>query len=165
MNRLARSLSLATVASGLLVSLGMLTPLSGCTGTRSAPTLRLQPGNAPGGTGVVRRTDLLIAYTRSPAHDTPIDDLRRRRDEAAAAGDTTTVDGLNAYGAEWQEIAHRQLAGTEPIYTVLLAVQDELRAVMDARGLDRVVEAGRGVEGIDITDDLIARLPVAERYR
>lgn len=121
-------------------------------------TLMLRPESAPGPIGVVRRTDLLVAYHRSAAFDDLMHTLSARRDAAAAAGETETVAAVELYGAMMQEISHRQLAGDEPLYTVLLGVEDELRAIMASRGLSRVVEAGPGAEGVDITDELIAAI-------
>lgn len=150
----------ATVAVGLGAGFA-----AGCARADSGATLMLMPENAPGRTGVVRRTDLLVAHARSARHDAQLRALREKRDALAESGDAAAAESLNAYGAEWQEVAHRQLAGEEPLYTVLLGVQEELRAVMRERGLDRVVEAGPGVEGVDITDELVARITPAERNR
>ena len=36
---------------------------------------------------------------------------------------------------------------------------------MRSRGLDRVLEAGPGVEGVDITDELVAMIPEAQRHQ
>jgi len=127
----------------------------------SGETLMLMPENATGGVGVVRRVDLLVAYHSSVRHDETIRGLVRDRDAARDAGDTAKVAALEAYGSMMQDVAHRQLAGDEPLYTVLLGVQDELRAIMVEHSLGCVVEAGPGVRGTDITDELVAMLPEA----
>ena len=57
-----------------------------------------------------------------------------------------------------QAIAHRQLSGAEPSYTVLAGTEAELRLVMDRHNLGKIVEAGPGVEGLDVTDELVAML-------
>lgn len=149
------------LAAGLVAGL----VAAGCVGGGGASTagagdtLMVLPGQAAsGGVGVVRRTELLVAYHRSTRHAAGQRTLIEARDAARAAGEQERVARIEAMGAEMQEIAHRQLAGSEPLYTVLLGVQEELRAIMEARGLSRVLEAGPGVEGVDITDELVAAL-------
>ncbi|VAX39744.1 hypothetical protein MNBD_PLANCTO03-2239 [hydrothermal vent metagenome] len=44
------------------------------------------------------------------------------------------------------------------MYTVLVGVEDELWALMDRHNLNKIVEAGPGIEGLDITDELVAML-------
>ncbi len=163
------SIRFVRVALPATLALALLGATAGCQqhgahagSAGAADTLMLMPQNATGGVGTVRRTELLIAYHRSARHAETLRSLIRRRDEAAQAGDADTVAALEHYGAAMQDVAHRQLAGKEPLYTVLLGVEDELRAVMDRHGLARVVEAKRGVEGLDITDELIAMLPEAQ---
>lgn len=156
-------ISFTSLATAALLSLC----LSGChgaqhTGTATAtraPTLMLSAEHADGDVGTVRRLDLMVAYYRSDRHGAFMQTITGAHARAAEQGDTDRAGRIEAFGAETQEIAHRQLAGDEPLYTVLLGVQDELRAVMSRHGLCRVVEAGPGVEGIDITDELIALLP------
>lgn len=146
------------------VAIGAGAGLAGCQcrgGGGPGDTLMLAPDRPEGPVGVVRRTDLLIAYHRSPAHAEP---LRRLRELHAAAGaegeggDADLVASAERFGAMWQEISHRQLAREEPLYTVVLSVQEELAALMERHGLSQVVEAGPGVEGVDITDELVGML-------
>lgn len=128
-------------------------------------TLMVLPSQSrAGGVGVVRRTDLLVAYHKGAHHEARYQALVEARDAARAEGDEAGAARVEALGAELQEVAHRQLAGREPLYTVLVGVEDELRAIMAAHGLSRVLEAGPGVEGVDITDELVAALRV-ERER
>jgi len=129
-----------------------------CRGGGPGDTLMLDPDRAGGGVGVVRRTDLLIAYHRSQAHADPLRRLKERHGAAGAAGDESFVRKSEAFGAMWQEISHRQLARKEPLYTVVLAVREDLEALMARHGLSQIVEAGPGVEGLDITDELITAL-------
>lgn len=125
-------------------------------------TLMLRPQNATGGVGVVRRTDLLVAFHRTPDKEAVLQALIRARDDARAAGDEKAVAAYEAFGEMMQDIAHRQLAGAEPLYTLIPGIEDELREVMDRHALARVVEAGPGIEGLDITDELTALLPEQE---
>lgn len=121
-------------------------------------TLMLRPENATGGVGVVRRTDLLVAFHRTSEKEAELRVLIRARDDARAAGDEQAVAAYEAYGEMMQDIAHRQLAGTEPLYTLIPGIEDELRLVMDRHALARVVEAGPGIAGLDVTDELTALL-------
>lgn len=148
------SAALALVGLGVSGCLGR-----GGTSAGAGDTLLVVTSQAArGGVGVVRRTELLVAYTKSDERAAVINGLIAARDEARAAGRTEEVARIEALGAEMQEIAHRQLAGREPLYNVVLGVEGELRAIMEARGLSRVLEAGPGVEGVDITDDLVAAI-------
>ena len=155
--RLSRILSVAAVTSTLT--------LGGCSlnageQTSAGDTLMLLPENAAGPIGTVRRTDLLVAYSKSKHLKTHYHTLESLRDAATSAGDTKLAANIEAEGPAWQELLHNQLAGTEPLYTTLLAIESELHAVADAKGISKVVEAGPGVQGIDITDDLVAALKI-----
>ncbi|MCA9273014.1 MAG: hypothetical protein KDA31_08220 [Phycisphaerales bacterium] len=145
------------VAAALLTSCAL-----GSSGTpapdHGGETLMLLPENAAGPVGVVRRTDLLVAYGKSKYLKEHYKTLETARDAARDAGDEELTAKIEAEGPYWQEVMHRQLAGEEPLYTILLAVQDELRDVADAHNLSKVLEAGKGVEGIDITDELAEKL-------
>lgn len=121
-------------------------------------TLMLLPENAAGPAGVVRRTDLLVAYGKSKYLKEHYMTLESARDAARDAGDNELAAKIEAEGPYWQEVMHRQLAGDEPLYTILLAVEDELREVADAHNLSKVLEAGEGIEGLDITDELAEKL-------
>jgi hypothetical protein len=148
----------AAAASTLVLGAALLGACQARSGG-AGDTLLVAPSQAAaGGVGVVRRLDVLVAYTKSPLHGDQIQALMDARDAARAAGRQDEVARIEALGAEMQEIAHRQLAGTEPLYNVLLAVGPDLRAIMESRGLARVLEAGPGVEGVDITDELIAAI-------
>ena len=121
-------------------------------------TLMLLTDNAGGPVGVVRRTDLLVAYGKSKYLKEHYKTLETARDAARDAGDHELAARIEAEGPYWQEVMHRQLAGDEPLYTILIAVQDELREVADSHNLSKVLEAGEGVEGLDITDELAEKL-------
>ena len=147
------------VAAGAGAAVGA--GLAGCQcrgGGGAGDTLMLNPDQAEGGVGVVRRTDLLIAYHRSPAHAEPLRRLTERHAAAKTSGDEAFAGKAEAFGAMWQEISHRQFARREPLYTAVLAVQEDLEALMERHGLSQIKEAGPGVQGIDITDELIEML-------
>ncbi len=127
-------------------------------GSNVPATLMLSPENAAGGVGVVRRADLLVRYYGSATHDAHMQTLMGLFTEAEDAGRQADATAISTYGGMMQEIAHRQLAETEPIYTVLASMSDDLRTLMRKHNLGRVVEAGPDVEGLDITDELIAML-------
>ncbi len=151
------------LASAGVVSAALLTGCALGSGAPAAPdhggdTLMLLPENAAGPVGVVRRTDLLVAYGKSKYLKEHYKTLETARDAALDAGDEELAARIEAEGPSWQEVMHRQLAGDEPLYTTLLAVQGELREVAEAHNLSKVLEAGEGVEGIDITDELAEKL-------
>ena len=151
------------LVAGAVLGAGAGAGLAGCQcrgGGGPGDTLMLAPDRPEGPVGVIRRTDLLIAYHRSPAHAEPLRRLRELHAAAGAEGEggVDLVASAERFGAMWQEISHRQLAQREPLYTVVLGVQDELAALMERHGLSQVVEAGPGVEGRDITDELVGML-------
>lgn len=76
----------------------------------------------------------------------------------AAGDERPAAAAYEAYGEMMQDVAHRQPAGTEPLYTLIPGIEDELREVMARHALARVVEAGPGIEGLDITDEPTALL-------
>ncbi|MEZ6234651.1 MAG: hypothetical protein R3B68_10725 [Phycisphaerales bacterium] len=125
-----------------------------------------RPGDGPR-VGVVRRTELLVAYHKSPRFAAWLSGLRAERDAAVQRGDTEAAARYEAFGAELQEVGHRQLAQREPLYTILLGAQGELREVMERHGLVWVREAGADVgfpaaEVVDITEELCELLMAAE---
>ena len=155
------------LASAGAVAAALLTSCALGSSTTAAPdhggdTLMLLPENAGGPTGIVRRTDLLVAYGKSKYLKEHYKTLETARDAAREAGDDELADKIEAEGPAWQEVLHRQLAGEEPLYTILLAVQDEMHDVADAHNLSKVLEAGKGVVGIDITDELAEKLAQAQ---
>jgi hypothetical protein len=121
--------------------------------------------NPTGSVGVLDRTPLMVGYIGSARHGADIDSLRALRDQAQAEGRAEDAAAIGALGAESQEIAHRQLAGEEPLYTILLGVEPELRELMRRHDLSRVVEKGPGVEGVDLTAELVEMLPKREGPR
>ena len=132
---------------------------------KAAPTLMVDYTNPTGAVGVLDRTPLMVGYIGSARHGADIDSLRALRDQAQAGGRAEDASAIGALGAESQEIAHRQLAGEEPLYTILLGVEPELRELMRRHDLSRVVEKGPGVEGIDLTAELVDMLPKREGAR
>ncbi|MCB9841050.1 MAG: hypothetical protein H6809_05325 [Phycisphaeraceae bacterium] len=125
-----------------------------------------RPGGGPR-VGVVRRTELLVAYHKSPRFSAWLSGLRAERDAAVQRGDTEAAARYEAFGAELQEVGHRQLAQREPLYTILLGAQGELREVMVRHGLVWVREAGGDVgfpeaEVVDITEELCELLVAPE---
>ena len=131
----------------------------------AAPTLMVDYTNPAGGVGVLDRTPLMVGYIGSGRHAADIDQLRALRDQAQAEGQADAAAAIEALGAESQEIAHRQLAGDEPLYTILLGVAPELRELMQRHNLSRVVEKGPGVEGVDLTAELVDMLPKRDNAR
>ncbi|RNC80304.1 MAG: hypothetical protein ED559_00360 [Phycisphaera sp.] len=141
------------VVPGCNLSSGSNKPVSG-----AGDTLMLLPEHAGGPTGTIRRTDLLVAYGKSVHLKEHYSTLETARDAAREAGDDAFADRIEAEGPAWQEVLDRQLAGDEPLYTTLLAVQNEIRDVANEHGISKVVEAGPGVKGTDITDKIVEAL-------
>lgn len=158
---LSRLMPVAAASAALLVVPGC--NLSGTNNMTSGAgdTLMLLPENAGGPTGTVRRTDLLTAYGKSAHLQEHYDTLETARDAARETGNDDLADRIESEGPAWQEVLHRQLAGDEPLYTTLLAVQDEIRDVANNHGISKVVEAGPGVTGTDITDEIVEALKQA----
>ena len=121
-------------------------------------TLMIVFENAGGPVGTIDRVELLAAYGKSQHISEGMDTLRAKLADAKEAGDTELAAKIEAEGPTWQEVLHNQLAGTEPLYTVVLDIQDELREVAEAKGLSRIIEAGDSTKGIDITQDVAAAI-------
>ncbi len=155
--RAAAALSLALAGAGITAT--------GCGLFGRAPdnhTLMYNADQPSGGTGAVDRTELLVAWYASQEFHDQLDTLRTHL-EAAPDADKPAIEGR---GPETQAIAHRQLAGDEPLYTVLVGVQDELDALMDEQGLWKVVlVSGDAPAGTtDITDELVSRITPHEQH-
>jgi hypothetical protein len=80
---------------------------------------------------------LAIAYFRSEAHATQPSELVAAR--AQAAGDTTTMQRLDAEMRARQALAHRQGFGGAPIPELLAMIEDEIPAIARRAGVDAVV--------------------------
>ncbi|MGP1273274.1 MAG: hypothetical protein ACTS22_08060 [Phycisphaerales bacterium] len=153
MARASRSTALAlTLAAAALATTGcgLLAPHEGAI----EHTLMVNPDHPAGGTGAVDRERLLVAYYASQAFHDRLNRLRAQRD-AAEPGPAAEIE---TRGGELQELAHHQLAGTEPVYTVLIDIQGELDRVLDERGLWRAVLVTGPSDHPDITADLVGRI-------
>ncbi len=121
------------------------------------------PAAAP--VGVIRRTDLLVAYYNSQRHADYLNGLLKQRDEAKAAGDRARVRAIDREGQAQQDLAHKQLMGRAPLTNILEAIRDDLDHVVQELGVGTVLESGAfirpGTRTIDLTDDLVKRLPKA----
>jgi hypothetical protein len=126
--------------------------------TAGGDTLMLILENAGGPVGTVDRTELLVAYGKSRYISDHMTTLRAELAQAKDADDNKLAAEIEAEGPAWQEILHNQLAGTEPLYTIVLDIQNELRQVADEKGLSKIIEAGDDTDGIDITQDIAEAL-------
>ncbi|MFC1805857.1 hypothetical protein ACFL09_02630 [Planctomycetota bacterium] len=107
--------------------------------------------------GTFRRTEVLVAYYRSAAWNKVLADKRAERDKAKAAGDKDKVAKLEAWGAESQHRAHRQLAGQatldangllDHLKTVLPAVAAQAKVALI---VEQPLFKDDSVEDIDVT--------------
>ena len=116
--------------------------------------------------GVVKRTDLLIAYYGSAYHREYLDKLRNEQQRAREAGDEKRVAEIEKTGKAAQELAHRQLAGKAPLTNITTRISDILAEVARENNLDIIVEKTdaekyRDAEIIDVTEAVIGRIPAA----
>ena len=157
MARTTRSIVLAPTVALTLAAAALATTGCGLFAPREGDiehTLMVNADHPAGGVGAVDRERLLVAYYASQDFHDRLDALRVQRDAAEA----DRAPAIEARGAELQELAHSQLAGTQPIYTVVVDIRDELERVLDDRGLWRAVLVTGPTDHADLTDDLVALL-------
>lgn len=111
--------------------------------------------------GVFDERSLVLAYYRSSVSNQLVKAKVEELKVAKAAGDAAKVAALEKWGAERQELAHRQLAGEAPITNILEYLKPLLPDVAQAAGVDVIpgstLYLGTRVEKVDITDLLVAR--------
>lgn len=82
---------------------------------------------------------LAIAYYRSAAHAAETREVVAAYARAQAAGDTATMQRLDAEMRARQALAHRQGFGGAPIPELLAMIADEIPAIARRAGVDAVV--------------------------
>ncbi|MEM1165007.1 MAG: hypothetical protein AAGI30_01815 [Planctomycetota bacterium] len=152
----------ALTATGLLVAALTLPschiePAASSEPSGHLGTIAMSVEHPLGPVGAIDRTQLLVAYYMSAHHADDLEALTALRD--AAEGDDRAA--IEHAGQSMQSLAHRQLAGDEPLYAVLGRLDPQVRAVMHDRGLSRVVLVDIQSDHLDVTDDLVARIEPA----
>jgi hypothetical protein len=141
----------------LLVLLGG-TLLFGAAQAPQAEAQAAQSGHVRIGTYDSRA--VAVAYVRSEMSAQKMNDLVRRRDEAAKAKNTKLVKELEAQGASMQVRKHLQGFSTAPVEDVLDTVRDRLPAVAQHNNVIAITRVADyhadSVELVDVTKDLVA---------
>jgi len=119
---------------------------------------------APATVATFERKPVLIAYYHSTWLAASMRKLVAECTEARARGDDAAVADCERRGAEHQEVAHRQMAGTAPLDNVMEVLAPHFPEVARAVGATTVVERGQepaGAMTVDVTERLVALLPPA----
>jgi hypothetical protein len=119
---------------------------------------------APATVATFERKPVLIAYYHSTWLDAFMRKLVAECSEARARGDDAAVADCERRGEQYQEVAHRQMAGTAPLDNVMEVLAPHLAEVARAVGATTVVERGQeppGAMTVDVTERLVALLPPA----
>lgn len=129
------------------------------------PWLDLTGGAPADRIGAVERSALLVAYYNGAQRQAWLSDLRRRHDEAEAAGDTALARELEREGRASQDLAHRQLAGRVTLTSILEQIRPELEMTAREADVSMIVEQGyatpEGATVVDVTDTLVRQIEPA----
>ena len=112
--------------------------------------------------GVFKRTDLLVAFYKSPAWLSHLTGLIQQREEAKARGDAEKVKEIEAQGAREQEHAHKQLVGEARLDNIMKHMKEQLPGIAREAGVSLIVErplySSADVELVDVTELLTESL-------
>jgi hypothetical protein len=117
--------------------------------------------------GVFDKQSVVVAFYRSPQWAEVTKAKTAARDAAKKANDTAKVQDLEAWGANHQELAHRQLANEAPIANILEALAPGLPEIARRAGVHliapEVAFADSAVQTVDVTDLVLAYLKADSR--
>lgn len=89
--------------------------------------------------GTFSRAYVVRAYYNSNAWRKKLQDMMNRRNQAALASDTDTVDRLDNEMRSMQALAQRQLSGDAPLTNIYEALKSEWPAIAKEAGVDVIV--------------------------
>lgn len=89
--------------------------------------------------GTFNRAYVVRAYYSSNAWKRKLQDMMNRRNQAAIAGSTDTVDRLDHEMRAMQALAQRQLSGDAPLTNIYEALKSDWPAIAKEAGVDVIV--------------------------
>jgi hypothetical protein len=110
-----------------------------------------------------------VAYAASKYNQEQYNQLKKKLDQAQAAGDKAKAEQIKAEGKAGQERLHQQGFGTASVRKYLDLVKDKLPAVANDAGVDIMVSKWEiayqnpAVETVDVTDELVNAFAPSER--
>ena len=109
--------------------------------------------------GIYDSRCIAIAYYNSDIHKKFIDDIAAKHKAATEAGDMEKAKGYEEQMAKFQQLAHSQGFGTEPVDDLLEKVTDDINKLKAKQGIDLVVSKwdykGDLSKCVDVTDELV----------
>lgn len=118
--------------------------------------------------GTYKPQSIVVAFYRSPIWAATLKERIAARDSAKQSGNTARVRELEAWGADHQEIAHQQLAGSAPLTNILDALKPALDSIAKAERLRAIIPAPAkqtSAELVDITPALLDWLKADAKTR
>jgi hypothetical protein len=116
--------------------------------------------------GVYDSRSIAIAYAGTEIFSNKLQDLRKRHDEAKAAGDEELTAELAGKGHAMQELMHRQGFSTAPVDDILEHIKDKIPGIMESHGVNTIVSkwdeealaCHESAEQVDLTMELVMAL-------
>lgn len=118
--------------------------------------------------GTFDRQAIVVAYYSSPLWKATLKEKQQAMDEAKRAHDSLKIEALNAWGAESQELAEKQVAGEAPITNIIEALQPAFQEIERTDNLSSVVPAPSPdpkLQTIDVTGKLLDWLKASDSTR
>lgn len=116
--------------------------------------------------GVFDKRALVVAYYRSPQFASLLKEKRQAMEAAKAAGDTAKAASLEKWGQASQDLAHRQLAGSAPVDSILEALKPQLADLAARASVQEIVaDAKPGQSKVDVTEQLLELLKADDKTR
>jgi hypothetical protein len=121
--------------------------------------------------GVYDSRSIAIAYAGTEFFNSWLEDLRKRHDEATAAGDEELAAKVAAEAPAMQEHMHRQGFSTAPVDDILEHIKDKIPGIMESHGVTALVSkwdeeglaAHSSAEQVDLTMELVKALGTNEQ--
>ncbi len=89
--------------------------------------------------GVYDSRAIAVAYAGSDAHEAALAKLKKRYDDAKAAGNATVVNACETEAQAQQRTMHLQGFGTAPVDDILAHISGELTGIMRKAGVVAIV--------------------------
>jgi len=118
--------------------------------------------------GTFNRQAIIVAYYGSPQWGDVLKQKRAALEEAKRANDAVKIKELNAWGAESQELAEKQIWSDAPITNILAALKPTLDEIAKTEHLTSIVPApapDKKATPVDVTPQLLDWLEASQKTR
>jgi hypothetical protein len=119
--------------------------------------------------GTFDKASIVVAFYGSSLWSAELKAKQEELQHAKQSNDKKRIDALNRWGADSQELAHKQLAGEAPIDNILAMLKPLLPAVAARAHVAAIVPKvewnGNSVEVVDVTGLLLDQLQATPRTR